>query len=59
MKKLTKNEMKKVTGGIAPPCYWECRRKRLLCLQYGYPEDLCLQQFYDCNNFECDEEIQY
>lgn len=51
--------MKQVMGGIAPPCYWECLRKRSLCLQYGYPVAQCYDEWYSCNDLECNEEVQY
>lgn len=59
MKKLSKNEMKQVKGGIAPPCYWECLRKRNLCLTFGYPVDQCYAEWYACNDLDCNEEVQY
>lgn len=59
MNRLSKKEMQQVMGGIAPPCYWECLRKRNLCLTYGYPIDQCYAEWYTCNDLECNEEVQY
>lgn len=47
MKKIAKNEMKKVKGGI-DPCVLECRLERNRCLWSGANVGICTDYYSVC-----------